>query len=144
LALVGQGTILDFRHGSLGLPLNLPDVVEKLRRGFWRRLRPIGHYAPVGVANLAVAARVTERRGRIAGIRNPHAVKRDVECRLAAGGRRHALADGAYVAVDALDSLVRVLATRQARAACVHLPVRLLGRSALAMTRLAKLLGGLP
>src|SRR5262249_32043368 len=69
-------------------------------------------------------------------------VKRDVKCRLARGRRRHALADGAHVAVDALDSLIRVLATRQARASCVHLPVRLLGRSALAMTRLAKLLGG--
>src|SRR5215472_15286623 len=64
LALVGQGAILDFRHGSFGLPLNLPDVVEKFRRVFWRRLRPIGHYAPVGVTDLAVAARVTERRGR--------------------------------------------------------------------------------
>src|SRR5262249_34804856 len=58
LALIGQGAILDFRHGSFGLPLNLPDVVEKFRRVFWRRPRPVGHYALVGVANLAVAARV--------------------------------------------------------------------------------------
>src|SRR6516164_4143812 len=144
LALVGPGAILDCRHGGFRRPLNLPDVVEKLGRGFWRRLRAIGHHALVGVANLAIAARVSECRGRIAGIHNPHAVKRDLECRLARGRRRHALADGAHVAVDALHSLVRVLATRQARASCVHLPVRLLGRSALAMTRLAKLLGRLP
>src|SRR6516165_6330689 len=116
LALVRQGAILDFRYGSFGLPLNLPDVVEKLRRGFGRRLRPIGHYALIGVANLAIAARVSECRGRIVGIRNPHAVKGDVECRLARGRRRHALTDRAHVAVSALDPLVRVLATRQARA----------------------------
>ena len=133
LALVGQGAILDFRYGSFGLPLNFPDVVEKFRRVFCRRLRPIGHYAPVGVTNLAVAARVTERRGRIVGIRNPHAVKRDVECRFARGCRRHTLADGAHVAVGALDSFIRVLAARQARASSIHLPVRLLGRSALAV-----------
>src|SRR6516164_11475810 len=60
LALVGQAAILDFRHGSFGRLLNLPDVIEKFHRGFWRRLRPIGHYALVGVANLAVAARVSE------------------------------------------------------------------------------------
>src|SRR5215471_18307770 len=112
LALVRQGAILDFRYGSFGLPLNLPDVVEKLRRGFGRRLRPIGHYALIGVANLAIAARVSECRGRIVGIRNPHAVKGDVECRLARGCRRHALADGAHVAVSALDPLIRVLAAR--------------------------------
>src|SRR5262245_57253597 len=144
LALVGPGAILDCRHGGFRRPLNLSDVVEKLGRGFWRRFCPIGHYALVGVANLAIAARVSECRGRIAGIRNPHAVKRDVECRLARGRRRHALTHRAHVTIDALDSLVRVLATRQARASCVHLPVWLLGRSALAMTRLAKLLGGLP
>jgi len=50
------------------------------------------------MANLAVAARVTERCWRIAGIRNPHAVKRDVERRFARGCRRHTLADGAHVA----------------------------------------------
>src|SRR6516164_7311035 len=144
LALVGEGAILDFRYGSFGLLLNLPDVVEKFQRGFWRRLRPIGHYALVGVANLAVAARVSECRGRIVGIRNPHAVKRDVECRFACGCCCHALADGAHVAVDALDPLIRVLTARQTRASSVHLPVRLLRRPALAVARLAELLGRLP
>src|SRR6516165_1488992 len=143
-ALVGPGAILDFRYASFGRFLNLPDVVEKLDRGFWRRPCAVGHHALVGVANLAVAARVTERRGRISGIRNPHAVKRDVECRFARGCRRHALADGAHVAVDAFDALIRVLAARQARAPGVHLPVRLLGRSAQAVARFAKLLRGLP
>src|SRR6516164_5505443 len=143
-ALVGPGAILDRRHGAFRRPLNLPDVVEKLGRGFWRRLRAIGHHALVGVANLAIAARVSECRGRIAGIHNPHAVKRDLECRLARGRRRHALADGAHVAVDAFDSLIRVLAARQAWASGVHLPVRLLGRSAQAVARFAKLLRGLP
>ena len=144
LALVGQGAILDFRDGSLGRLLNLPDVIEEFHRGFWRRFCPIGHYALVGVANLAVAARVSECRGRIVGIRNPHAVKRDVECRLARGRRRHALTHGAHVTIDALDSLIGVLAARQARTSGVHLPVGLLGRSALAVARLAKLLGRLP
>src|SRR5262249_58650599 len=68
LALVGQGAILDFRHGSFGRLLNLPDIIEKFHRGFWWRLRPISHYALVGVANLAVAARVSECLGRIVGI----------------------------------------------------------------------------
>src|SRR5262249_8337758 len=103
-----------------------------------------GHHTLVGVANLAVAARVSECRGWIPGIRNPHAVKRDVECRFARGCRRHALADGAHVAVDAFDALIRVLAARQARASGVHLPVRLLGRSAQAVARFAKLLRRLP
>src|SRR5262249_12610508 len=80
LALVGPGAILDCRHGGFRRPLNLPDVVEKLDRGFYRRLRAIGHYALVGVANLAIAARVSEWRGPIAGIRNPHAVEKDVDC----------------------------------------------------------------
>src|SRR5262249_59609735 len=97
--------------------------------GFW----PVGHYALVGVAYLAITAGVTERRRGIAGIGNPHAVKRDVECRFSRGCRGHPLANRAHVAVDALDSLIRVLATRQARASCVHLSVRLPGRSALAM-----------
>src|SRR6516164_3306558 len=144
LAPVGPGAILYCRHGGFRRPLNLPDVVEKLGRGFWRRFCRIGHDALVGVANLAIAARVSECRGRIAGIRNPHAVKRDVECRLARGCRRHTLADGTHVAVDAFDSLIRVLAARQAWASGVHLPVRLLGRSAQAVARFAKLLRGLP
>ena len=144
LALVGPGAILNFRYGSFGRLLNLPDVVEEFGRSFWRRFCPIGHYALVGVANLAVAARVAESRWRIVGIRNPHAVKRDVERRLARGCRRHTLAYGAHVAVDALDSLIRVLTARQARAPGVHFPVRLLGRSALVVARLAKLLRRLP
>src|SRR5262249_56577573 len=95
-----------------------------------------------GGANLAVAAGVSECGGGVAGIRNPNAVKRDVECRLVRGRRSHALTDGAHVTIDALDSLIGVLAARQARTSGVHLPVRLLGRSALVMTRLAKLLRG--
>ena len=112
LALIGCGATLDCRDGSFSRSLNLPDIVEKFGRGFWRRFCSVGHYALIGVAHLAIAPRVTERRRRIAGIGNPHPMKRDIESGFACGCRCHALTDRAHVAVDALNSLIRVLATR--------------------------------
>src|SRR5215471_7557694 len=144
LALVGSGATLDCRHGSFSRSLNLSDVVEKFGRGFWGRFCPVGHYALIGVTYLAITALITERRRRIARIGNPHAVKRDVKRRFSRGCRCHALANRAHVAVDALNSLIGVLAARQVRAPRVHFLVRLLGRSDLAVARLAKLFRGLP
>ena len=68
------------------------------------------------MAYLAITARITERRRRIAGIGNPHAVETRRRCRFSRGCRCHPLANRAHVAVDALHSLIRVLAARQVRA----------------------------
>src|SRR6516164_9822136 len=73
LALVGRGAILDCRHGGFRRPLNLPDVVEKLGRGFWRRLtKNTSKAPPMSAAKAAKAADVTissSQNGERPGIR---------------------------------------------------------------------------